>query len=411
MKFYHVADLHFGKSIYGLSMLDDQQYWVNQFINYCKEDKPDAVVVAGDVYDRSNPSAEAVELLDDFLTRLSNMDIPVLMIAGNHDSGQKLSFAHQMLAKQNIHIAGTVKKEIKHVTLKDAYGNITFWLLPYTFPEQISTILENDELRTYDGAVKKLIDQQNIDFTQRNVMISHQNVVSNGKEIERGGSESMVGGVGQIDYTAFDGFDYVALGHIHSSYPVGRETVRYAGTPLCYHFKETRQAKKGFVEVIIKSKEEPVEINVKELKPLHKMRYLEGTKDEIYALLEKDNGRNEYLGITITNQRITPESMRYIKGMLESHDSLLLEMLSTYTSFSGIAASVDRESVENKSLEDLFSDLYQEQSDGTPPGDDEYAIMKYVGELVRNQDVHLPLDTKDIDKILKKAEALKGEYE
>ncbi len=409
MKFYHVADLHFGKSVYGLSMLDDQKYWVDQFIEYCINDRPDAVLIAGDVYDRSAPSGDAVALLDYFLTKLADMNIPVLMIAGNHDSGQRLSFGRSMLAKQNIHIAGTVKKKMENVTLQDEYGEVTFWLLPYTFPEQVSVILEDDQIRTYDQAVRKMIEAQNVDFSKRNVILSHQNVAASGQEAERGGSESMVGGVGQVDYTAYDGFEYAALGHIHSSYPVGRESVRYAGTPLCYHMQETRQEKKGFVEVILKEKGEPAEINVHSLAPLHKMRYLTGTKDEIYSLLQNDSGRNEYFGIMFTDQRTTPESNRYLRQLLESRGSVLLEFLSSHISFSNTAAAAQREAVENKTLEELFADLYQEQSDGTPPADDEYEIMKYVGELVRNQDVHQPLNIKDVDKILKKAENPGGE--
>ena len=409
MKFYHVADLHFGKSIYGLSMLDDQRYWADQFIEYCAKDKPDAVIIAGDVYDRSAPGGDAVALLDYFLTKLADMNIPVLMIAGNHDSGQRLSFGRSMLAKQNIHIAGTVKKKMERVTLSDEYGEVIFWLLPYTFPEQISTVLEDEEIRTYDQAIRAMIKAQNIDYTKRNVMVSHQNVVAFGKEVERGGSESMVGGVGQVDFTAYDGFEYIALGHIHSSYPVGRESVRYAGTPLCYHMQETRQEKKGFVEVIMKDKDEALEVTSKELKPLHKMRYLTGTEDEIYELLQNDLGEKEYIGILLNDQRITPSINQKFRQLLESRGSVLLELLSSYNAFSNIAVSAEREAVENKTLEDLFSDLYQEQSDGTPPTDDEYEMMQYVGELVRNQDVHLALDEKDIDKILKKATSLGGE--
>ena len=192
MKIYHLADLHFGKSIYGLSMLDDQRYWADQFLHYCSENKPDAVVIAGDVYDRSAPSGDAVELLDYFLTKLAEMDIPVFIIAGNHDSGQRLSFGRSMLAKQKIHISGRVEKEIDHFTMDvpDGYGPVTFWMLPYTFPEQVSSVLKDEEIHTYDQAVRKLIEAQNIDLTQRNIILSHQNVTADGKEAERGGSES-----------------------------------------------------------------------------------------------------------------------------------------------------------------------------------------------------------------------------
>ena len=411
MKIYHLADLHFGKSIYGLSMLDDQRYWADQFLHYCSENKPDAVVIAGDVYDRSAPSGDAVELLDYFLTKLAEMDIPVFIIAGNHDSGQRLSFGRSMLAKQKIHISGRVEKEIDHFTMDvpDGYGPVTFWMLPYTFPEQVSSVLKDEEIHTYDQAVRKLIEAQNIDLTQRNIILSHQNVTADGKEAERGGSESMVGGVGQIDYTVYDPFEYAALGHIHSSYPVGREEVRYAGTPLCYHFSETRQKDKGLIEVILKDKGEDAEIRTVSIDPLHKMRHFEGTRDDIYTLLRDDTGKNEYIGINITDQRITPEINTYLKQLLASRGSILMELLSSYSSFSGNIVPAEKEAAETKPIEDLFADLYAEQNGGTPAEEDEYELMAYVGELVRNQDTHLPLDMKDVNRLLEKAVKQGGE--
>ena len=410
MRIYHLADLHFGKSIYGTSMLDDQRYWVKQFLSCCSDSKPDAVVIAGDVYDRASPSGDAVELLDYFLTELAEMDIPVFMIAGNHDSGQRLSFGRTMLSKQNIHIAGVVKKEIDHYTFDDpdGYGHVTIWMLPYTFPEQVSTLLEDNDIHSYDQAIRKLIGSQNIDHSQRNVIISHQTVTANGEKAQVGGSETMVGGIGQIDYTAYDQFDYVALGHIHSSYSVGRNEVRYAGTPLCYHMAETRQTQKGFVEAVLGAKGEPVNITIRTIKPLHEMRYMVGAKEVIYESLKNDPGQNQYVGITLTDQRITPESINYIRQLLDAHGSILMEFLSDYRYFNGNVTVAELEAVESKSLEDLFADLYSEQSDGTPPSDEEYELMRYVGELVRNQDPHLPLDITDVDKILKKVRKIGG---
>ena len=410
MKIYHLADLHFGKSIYGLSMLDDQRYWTEQFLKLCKDNKPDAVMIAGDVYDRSAPSGDAVSLLDYMITELAEMDIPVLMIAGNHDSGQRLSFARSILNRQHIHIAGTVTKKMTSVRFDNPDGNgpVTFWLMPYTYPEQVSLILEDEEIHSYDQAIRKLIAAQDIDFNERNVILSHQNVTANGMEVERGGSESMVGGVGQIDYTAFDGFEYAALGHIHSSYLVGRKEVRYAGTPLCYHFEETRQKDKGLIQVILNEKGKDIEINPIAIEPLHRMRHLSGTKDEIYSLIQNDKNKGEYFGITITDQRITPEINTYLKSILSSRDSLLLELISTYTSFANHGASADAKAVKERALEDLFSDLYIAQSGGNPPSEEEYEVMKYIGELVRNQDAHLPMDEADVTKILNKASKTGG---
>ena len=409
MKFYHLADLHFGKSVYGLSMLDDQRHWVERFLQICAEGRPDAVLIAGDVYDRAAPGGDAVELLDHMLTELAEARIPVLLIAGNHDSGQRLSFGRTMLARQHIHIAGTAKKELDRVTFPDpdGFGPVTFWLLPYTYPEQISLLL-GEELRSYDQAVRHLLELQEPDPAARNVILSHQNVTVNGKEMERGGSESMVGGVGQIDFTAYDAFDYAALGHIHSAYPAGRPEVRYAGTPLCYHLAETRQQNRGFTEVVLGRKGDPPEIRRVGVEPLHRMRWLTGTRETIYDLLRDDPGREEYMGITITDQRITPEISAYLRQLLSARGSLLLELISTWSAFSGEAGSAEAQAVESKALEELFADLYEEQSGGTPPTDDEFALMQEAGELVRNGDPHQPADPKDVERLLKRAEEMGG---
>lgn len=411
MKFLHIADLHLGKSIYGLSLTEsgDQKDWIGKFINLCEAERPDAVVIAGDVYDRSAPSGAAVELLDSMLTELEEKHIPVLIVAGNHDSGQKLAFGQRVFAKQNIYIAGTVEKELKHVTLTDEYGPVTFWLMPYLFPEQVSTILGDDSIRSYDEAARRLLTAQEIDFSKRNVLIAHQNVVANGKEVERGGSESMVGGVGEIDYTAFDGFDYVALGHIHSAYPVGRPEVRYAGTPLCYHFEETRQKKKGPLLVELKEKGVEPSITPKELAPLHKMRALEGNYEEVWNELSTDDGREEYLSITLTDQRISPEIAMQFRELLKARGSILMELVSSFQEYQSVSGTAKTDAVAQKSMEDLFSDLFTERNHGTPPDDDTYALMQYIGELVRQTDPHEPADDREVERILKFAGSLGGD--
>lgn len=405
MKFYHLADLHIGKSIYGTSMIDDQKDWMSKFLQLCLQEQPDAVVIAGDVYDRSSPSGDAVEVLDRFLTSLAAMNIAVLLIAGNHDSGQRLSFASSLLSRQNIHIAGTLKKEMEHVTLYDEFGPVTFWLMPYTYPEQINQLMDTD-LRTYDEAVRSYLSAQNIDQTQRNVIVSHQNVVVQGKEIERGGSESMVGGVGQIDFSAYDSFDYAALGHIHSSYQVGRKEVRYAGTPLCYHMAETRQKEKGPVEVVLKEKG-ILEFKTVFIEPLHRMRYFSDTKENIIETLRFDSGHDEYIGITITDARIEPELAAYLRQMLELRGSILMELMSSYSAYAGSVNSLDTEAGSQKSVEELFASFYEEMTGGCSLNEHEEEILKMIGELVRNQEFD---DEKGIQKIVDAANKQRGDH-
>ena len=410
MKIYHIADLHFGKSIYGLSMLQDQRYWSEQFLELCKNNRPDAVLIAGDVYDRSAPSGDAVELLDYFLTGLAEMEIPVFLVAGNHDSGQRLAFAKTLLAKEYVHISGTVERELAHYTFEDPDGNgpVTVWMLPYTYPEQISVVLDNQDLHTYNDAIGELIKNQDINTAQRNIILSHQNVTANGEDAEMGGSETMVGTVGQIDYGTYNDFDYVALGHIHSAYPVGRKEVRFAGTPLCYHLKETRQKEKGVTEVILNAKGEEVQINMIPIKPLHRMRYFVDTKENIYRDIEAITEREEYIGIVLSDERVKPEIYNYLKQLIESKGSMLLELLSSYTKYSNDVSAIDVDTVKEKPLEDLFADLYTDRRGGKTPEDEVYDVLKYVSELVSHRDPHAPIDAKDVTRIVYKAKTTGG---
>ena len=240
MKLFHLADLHLGKCIYGYSMIEmgDQPFYIEQIIKKAECLKPDAIVIAGDVYDRAVPSKEAVKLFDDFLTRLAAMEITVLLIAGNHDSGSRLAFADKLLCHQGIYIAGEVQKNVMKVSLQDELGPVNFYLVPYLFPAAINTLLHREDIKDYESAMCALLEEQDISFEERNVMISHQFVTAGVQKPEMGGSETTVGGIGQIDGSVFDGFDYVALGHIHNAQPMGRKEIRYAGSPLCYHFSE-----------------------------------------------------------------------------------------------------------------------------------------------------------------------------
>ncbi|MBR6840389.1 MAG: exonuclease SbcCD subunit D [Oscillospiraceae bacterium] len=404
MRFLHLADLHFGKSIYGTSLLEsgDQGVWVDRFLELTARVCPDTVVIAGDVYDRSAPSGDAVQLLSRMLTRLSEFHIPALLCAGNHDSVQRLSFAGPLLAREGVHISGSLYDNpvLSHVTLKDEHGPVTFWLMPYVFPALIAGALRDESLRTGDAAVRALLAAQPIDFTQRNVLIAHQNVTANGAEGERGGSESMVGGVGQIDYKVFDGFDYVALGHIHAAYPVGRETVRYAGTPLCYHFNETKQPARGPVLVELGTKGETVNIETLVIPPLHPMREIRGGYEEVREAELNNPRRGEYLRIVLTDRRVSPEISAFFHELYAGRDSVLMELCSEFTRFSGEAAALSRGDVEQKSTETLFADFFTERSGGEPPADEDAALLAHAGELLRHADSHTAPDTRDVEKLL-----------
>ncbi len=405
MKFLHLADLHLGKSIYGTSLIDngDQKVWVDRFLNKTLELKPDAVVIAGDVYDRGLPPGRAAQLLSFLVTSLADMDIPVLITAGNHDSVYHLSCLGPLLQARKVYISGPLEQstELVRYTLEDEYGPVTFWLLPYVYPAMIAQVLEDEEIRDYDTAVSRILAAQNVDFTQRNVLIAHQNVTAGGQEAERGGSESMVGGVGQVDYTVFDGFDYVALGHIHSSYHVGREGVRYAGTPMAYHFNETKQPDKGPLLVTLPEKGGDLLIERQDIEPLHRMREIRGTYEEIREAVLSHPWENEYLKVILTDQRITPLISDFIHESAKANGSIVMELTSEFSAFTGDAVFSTTKDMHEKPVEQLFADFYKERNNGVEADERDLGLMAFVGELTRNgaeaQDVP---DEKDFRKIL-----------
>ena len=404
MRFLHLADLHFGKSIYGTSLLEngDQGYWVDRFLELANKLRPDAVVVAGDVYDRSAPSGDAVQLLSRLLTGLSELSIPVMLTAGNHDSVQRLAFLSPLLRREGVHISGPLAESpaLAHVTLTDEHGPVTFWLMPYVFPALVAQALGAENLRDSSEAVRLLLSRQGIDFAGRNVLVAHQNVTANGAEAERGGSESMVGGVGQIDYTVFDGFDYVALGHIHAAYPVGRDTVRYAGSPLGYHFTETKQAAKGPVLVTLGAKGEPVKTETLAIPPLHPMRELRGAFEELRDTELANPRRGEYLRVVLTDRRVSPEIAVFFRELYKSRDSILMELCSDYQTAAGGAGMLSRGDVEEKSVEDLFADFYAERRGGETPTEEDATLLRFAGELLSRADVRAAPGEKETQKLL-----------
>ncbi|MBR2823897.1 MAG: exonuclease SbcCD subunit D [Clostridia bacterium] len=388
MRFLHLADLHLGKSIYGTSLIDsgDQQVWVERFLERARETKPDAVLVAGDVYDRSLPPGRAAQLLSRMVTELAGMGIPILLTAGNHDSVYHLSFLSPLLEARQVYISRPLEQsaELVRVTLRDEYGPVTFWLMPYVYPAAAAQALEDEEIRDYDTAVRRLLAAQPVDFSGRNVIIAHQNVTFGGAEAERGGSESTVGGVGQVDYTAFDGFDYVALGHIHSSYSVGRETVRYAGSPLAYHFNETKQPAKGPLLVTLGAKGEKVDIERQEIEPLHRMREIRGSYADIQAQAAYHPRENEYLKIVLTDRRITPEISDYLHETARAHGSTLMELTSDFQSFTGDAVFTRTRDMRERPAEALFADFYRDRNNGVEAEEKDLELMALIGEMTRS---------------------------
>ncbi len=393
MRFLHIADLHFGKIMNEIPLAEaDQPYWIEQFMKTVDAVKPDAVVIAGDVYDRSSPSADAVVLLDRLLTELSEKNVNVIMTSGNHDSGQKLGFASEILKKSNIYISGVISSEtgeIPHVKLKDEHGDVVFWIMPYIFPSLVNDILKS-EYRDYESACRALIEHQNIDWSVRNVMVAHQNVTRSGAEVERGGSESMVAGVGGIDYTTFEDFEYTALGHIHAAQYVGLPKIRYAGSPLCYHFDEAKFSVKGPVLVEIGEKGTETSTEIIPIEPLHKVKVLKGAYEDIVKELHSYSGK-DYLKAVITDQKITPDISEHLRELADSKGSFMLEINSTYGADHRISDTMKPGDFSTSvSLTDLFADFYSLQKNDVQPDEKDIELINLIQEF---------MDTKDVSEI------------
>ena len=309
MKFFHLSDLHIGKQLHRYNLKEDQQVILKEVITYAKELRPDAIVIAGDIYDKSVPSAEAVNVFDEFLTDLSEItpEIPILIISGNHDSPDRLKYASEILKRHHIYLAGNVperpEEHIEKVTLHDAYGEVNFYLLPFMKPAYVKNIFVDGTPETYSDAVKEIIKREKIYYKdKRNVLVSHQFYVGEKAESpETCDSEVFsVGGIDNVDIGSVKEFDYVALGHLHGAQCIGKPEIRYCGTLLKYSVSESTQ-NKSLTVVTLKAKGEKPEIENYPLHPLRDVRKKKGTLDEIIKEAQETE-KDDYISITLTDE-------------------------------------------------------------------------------------------------------------
>lgn len=298
MKLLHLSDLHLGKRVNEFSMLEDQKYILNQILQIVINEKVNTVLIAGDVYDKSVPSAQAVTLFDDFLTRLEALECTVLLIAGNHDSPERLAFGAHLLQKSRVYLSPVFDGRLTCCTLNDEYGQLDVWLMPFLKPSVVRPFYPEDTMESYQDAAAVVLRSNPPHQGRRSILVAHQFVTG----AKTGGSEELsVGGAENIDAALFAAYDYVALGHIHSPQRVGRETVRYCGSPLKYSLSEAR----GTKSVTLITFNQPGEIDIKlcPLTPLHDLRTIRGTYDEVTArTFYEGTATDDYLHITLTDE-------------------------------------------------------------------------------------------------------------
>ncbi|MFI3140688.1 MAG: exonuclease SbcCD subunit D [Clostridia bacterium] len=311
MKFLHLSDLHIGKKVNEISMLEDQEYILNEILNMIKTHKPNAVIIAGDIYDKSIPPTGAVELLDDFFVSLSKLNVKTYAISGNHDSAERLAFGARLLENSGIFLNSGYDKNTQPFDFEDEFGTVKIHLLPFIKPIHIKQQFEEVEIESYTDAVKVAIDNMNIDPTQRNLLVTHQFVTGATK---CDSEDISVGGSDNVDVSVFDDFDYVALGHLHGAQKIKRETVRYSGTPLKYSFSETKHKKS--VPLVTMSEKGEVNIELLPLEPLHDMvqikgEYLQVASKEFRSKLKTD----DYIRITLTDENDVPDAMGKLRSI------------------------------------------------------------------------------------------------
>ena len=378
MKLIHLSDLHLGKRVNGFSMLEDQEYILKEILDVIDEEAPDAILIAGDVYDKSIPTTEAVEMLDDFLFQLSERDLQVLLISGNHDSPERLAFASRLIAPTGIHFSPVYNGTVDPIVFSDKYGKVNIYLLPFVKPVHVRRFFPEEKIESYSDALKVAVEALGIDLTQRNILVTHQFVTG---AIRSDSEEISVGGTDNVDATVFDDFDYVALGHIHGPQNIGSTRLRYCGTPLKYSFSEANHKKS--VTVVSLGEKGSLAVHTVPLHPLHNMREIRGSYEELtYRPNYEGTKVDDYLHITLTDEEDVPDAIGKLRLIYPNLMKLDYDNSRTRSSES----ISDLENVERKSPLVLFEEFYDKQN-GRPMSEEQIRFTRQLMERIWGEDL------------------------
>ena len=374
MKFVHLSDLHLGKRVNEFSMLEDQRYILRRILQILEQERPEAVMIAGDIYDKPIPPAEAVTMFDDFLVRLAHMSLQVFVISGNHDSAERIAFGGRLMDASGIHMAPVYGGETEPFVMRDGYGEIRIHMLPFIKPADVRHAFPGDEAGSYTEALRTAVSHMKVDVTVRNILIAHQFVTG----AARSESEDVsVGGMDNVDASVFDMFDYTALGHIHGPQHIGRETVRYCGTPLKYSFSEKDHRKS--VTVVNLEEKGNTEVRTVPLEPMHDMREIRGTYNELMLKANYEGtATDDYLHVILTDEDDVPDALMRMRVIYPN--IMKLDYDNTRTRNSDLAAV--QEQVERKSEAELFEEFFEKQN-GRPMNDEQRALSGRLLEKVR----------------------------
>ena len=373
MRFLHLADLHIGKRVNGFSMIEDQKFVFEQVYNVIENEKIDGIIMAGDIYDKPVPSAEAVKLFDEMLTRLVSINLPIFVISGNHDSAERIGFGSDILSAAKVYMSRVYNGNLQKIELEDDYGKINVYLLPFIKPATVKNIYKEAEIKDYDDALEYVLSQEKIDETKRNVIVSHQFVTG---AMRSESEEVSVGGLDNVSVENYEAFDYVALGHIHRAQQMGRESARYAGTLLKYSFSEEKHNK----SMTIVDLKEKGNIEIKEIpvKPLHDLKTIKGkfskiTSEEFYKELKKE----DYYRAVLTDE----DDILNAIGKLKSIYPNLMSMEYDNTRTRSYSVVDNVETGETKSPLDYFEEFFEKQNGRKMSEKQRNYLLEILGEV------------------------------
>ena len=374
MRFAHISDLHLGKRLHEVSFLEDQSHVLNEICEILRDEKPDAVLIAGDIYDKSMPSAEAVRLFDDFLSELSADGQKVFVISGNHDSAARVAYGGRIMAKSGVYLsAPEYRGEVFSVPLEDNAGPVDIFLLPFIKPIHVSLAFKEEKIESYTDAMRVAVERMGVNPKRRSVLVAHQFVTG---AVRSDSEEVSVGGLDNVDASVFEPFSYVALGHIHRPQNIGSPRIRYSGTPLKYSFSEAKDEKS--ITIAELDAKGAVSVRTIPLKPDHDLREIKGTYDE---LMKKENyagtATDDFLHIILTNEDDVPDAMRKLKTVYPN--ILRLDYDNARTKSGGAVEALPE--AETKTPMELVSEFYAMQN-GQPMNEAQSEYIQRLAETV-----------------------------
>lgn len=353
MKLLHLADLHIGKIVNRFSMLEDQKYILEQVLRIVDEEQPEAVVIAGDIYDRTSPPADAVAVFDDFLVELTRRGQKVFMIYGNHDSAERIAYASRILKNSNVFVSKVYDGNVEPVVLTDGFGEVNFYLLPFVKPAHVRHSFEDEKINDHSDAVRVAVDHMDIDRKKRNVLVAHQFITN--AELS-GSEERSIGGTENVDVSAVEDFDYVALGHIHKAQGAGKKHVRYSGSLLKYSFDEAEQTKS--VTLVELKEKGTVDYRKIELTPIREMRVIEGSYENVMQQGHADSRKDDYVKVILTDENDIPDAIRRLRTVYPN----IMQLQYNNTRTNSISQIKRNERVEVMKPIEIIARLFKDQN-------------------------------------------------